>query len=72
MLESRRIRGRLTYIKGINFLSKKFRFSVLDRMWPDGNWHFLVAERIGRFQSETVTNLVSKAKKSNKFVFAEN
>ena len=50
-------------------LSKDLRVKALDRMWPDGQWHFLVGERIERFKSETVSTLITNAKKKNKFVF---
>lgn len=41
--------------------SWELRKKALDRIWPKG-WHFLVADRVGRFQSAVVTSLVSDAK----------
>ena len=49
-------------------LSKDLRRKALDRMWPKG-WHFLVAERIGRFQSATVLSQLERAKEKDNFCF---
>ena len=41
--------------------SWKLQKRALDHMWSK-EWHFLVADRIGRFQFATVNTLISEAK----------
>ena len=48
-------------------VSWDLRKRVLNEMWPMG-WHFLVAERVGKFQSTVVSSLVSEAE-SDDFCF---
>ena len=44
--------------------SWELRKRVLNEMWPMG-WHFLSADRVGKFQSTVVSSLVSEAKSSD-------
>jgi hypothetical protein len=49
-------------------MSEDLRRKALDSLFPSG-WHFLSAERIGKFHSSTVSNHLQKAKEGNNFCF---
>ena len=48
--------------------SWELRKRTLNQMFPNG-WHFLVADRVGRFQSCAVSTVIADSKASDDFCF---
>ena len=44
------------------------RKKTLNQMFPNG-WHFLVADRVGRFQSRAVSTVIADSKASDDICF---